>query len=682
VGCNRDIRAAGLRSVRQCAKLDAINLKLVPFPGNKMQYRREIDGLRALAVVPVILFHVGLEWFSGGFIGVDVFFVISGYLITTILIEEQKSGSISIAKFYERRARRILPVLILILLLSAAAGFLLLLPDAMLDFSRSMLATLIFASNIYFYLTGGYFSSASELKPLLHTWSLSAEEQYYILFPILLIIMRKFLQNATVWLLVALAIFSLLLAEWSSSAHPLFGFFVLPTRGWELLFGAIAAFVASTGMRDHITNKFSQLSEALAIIGLLGIIYSIFSFDKKTPFPGFYAIVPVLGSTLIILFSSSQSLVGRILGTKPLVGIGLISYSAYLWHQPVFAFARIVSDKKIQGIEAYGLLLLVFVLSFFSWKYVEQVFRDKNKIPLSKLLKLLGGACAGLAIFAIGLNNSASNKLNYIMPTSSDDLQRRDECFLLNVGAEHLRVDRCVSHAPGKINILLLGDSHAASLYPGLKEFADTHNINLSSITAAFCLPLVKSFPKNSSTTATPRCEKINKKIQEAISSNKFDLIIISSYMLQWGFAEDWNWTYPGYYKTYLEEASQLNKSSPILVIGELPVWVGGLPTTFFKNKTFSHIENEDQYSKIALNPNLFNTNKKMKEDFSSLKIPYISMTDNLCKEGACMRYVTTPTGAQLMSFDYGHLGLAASRHVANNIIGPKILEMSRPNNN
>jgi peptidoglycan/LPS O-acetylase OafA/YrhL len=263
-----------------------------------LKYRAEIDGLRALAVVPVILFHAGFELFSGGFVGVDVFFVISGYLITTILIEDIENKRFSIVSFYERRARRILPALFFVMLVCIPFAWLWMLPSQMKDFSQSLVAVSLFASNILFWRESGYFDVSTEEKPLLHTWSLAVEEQYYVLFPIFLLLAWRFGKNRVFWMIVAMAAISLLLSEWGWRNKPESNFYLAPTRAWEILAGSIAAFM--------VQWKEVRKNNALAILGLAAIVFSIFFYNEATPFPSVYALVPVLGVFLIILYAEKE----------------------------------------------------------------------------------------------------------------------------------------------------------------------------------------------------------------------------------------------------------------------------------------------------------------------------------------------------------------------------------------
>jgi peptidoglycan/LPS O-acetylase OafA/YrhL len=339
-----------------------------------MNYRREVDGLRALAVLPVILFHAGFETFSGGFVGVDVFFVISGYLITTIILDDLQSGTFSVVNFYERRARRILPALFFVMLVCIPFAWLWLLPVLMKDFSQSLVAVSVFASNIWFWRESGYFDTAAELKPLLHTWSLAVEEQFYVFFPLFLMLIWRLGRRWVVIVLAPVFAISLALAQWASIAEPTAAFYLLPTRGWELLIGAFAAIYLSRASRPQFGKG---MTEALGGLGVLMIFASVFAYSAATPFPGLYALLPTVGTVLIILFASQQTAVGQFVGNAVFVGIGLISYSAYLWHQPLFAFLK--HSGYGESTTVYLVLIAVtFGLAYLTWRFIENPFRRKQ----------------------------------------------------------------------------------------------------------------------------------------------------------------------------------------------------------------------------------------------------------------------------------------------------------------
>ena len=359
----------------------------------KLTYRPEIDGLRAIAVVAVILYHaqisiLGYQPFTGGFIGVDIFFVISGYLITSIILKELvTTGSFSFKHFYERRIRRIIPALLFVILASLPFAWIYLLPNSFVDFSKSILYSLGFSSNFYFHYTIQQYGAESGLiKPFLHTWSLSVEEQFYILFPIILLVIFKYFKKYLIHILILGFAISLGFADWGSKNHPSFNFYVLPTRGWELLAGSILAYFEITnGHRSK--NKILNL--ILPTIGLILIGHSILFFNDKMFHPSFYTLSPIIGVCLIIWFSCKNELITKILSTKLFVGVGLISYSLYLWHYPIFAFARVT--EFIQGSLLNKLLLaiVILVLSIFSYYFIEKLFRNRKYNFLKILIILL-----------------------------------------------------------------------------------------------------------------------------------------------------------------------------------------------------------------------------------------------------------------------------------------------------
>lgn len=341
-----------------------------------MEYRKEVDGLRALAVLPVIFCHAGFQAVSGGYVGVDIFFVISGFLITRIVLDDLAAGTFTLAGFYERRVRRIFPALGLVLMVSIVFAWLLL-PRADLSvFSSSLVAVSLFASNLFFAHDGAYFETAAELKPLLHTWSLAVEEQYYVFFPLFLMAAWKWRTGVIATLLLALAAASLALAQWTAYHGTAAAFFLLYTRAWEL---AVGALIGLWAQRGHTMVLAPAWREAWAAAALAAILFAILAFDKHTPFPGLYTLVPVLGAAGIILFATPATLVGKALGAPPMVAVGLISYSAYLWHQPLFAFARRWAGEP-GPLPMLALAGGALVLAAFSWRFVERPFRSRARI--------------------------------------------------------------------------------------------------------------------------------------------------------------------------------------------------------------------------------------------------------------------------------------------------------------
>jgi peptidoglycan/LPS O-acetylase OafA/YrhL len=438
-----------------------------------MQYRKEIDGLRAFAVLPVVFYHAGFGLFSGGFIGVDVFFVISGYLITSIIIREKNDATFTFANFYERRARRILPALFLVMVCCIPFAWFLMAPHQIKDFSQSLLSTTIFLSNVFFYLETDYFNDFAETAPLLHTWSLAVEEQYYLLFPPLLLIIWRLGAKWMVGIFGAIAVASLVGAEWASVHAPTANFYLLPSRAWELLIGVLAAlYLVYKG--DQSTRAGTVFTEVAGGIGLLAIFYAVFAFDDKTPLPGLLGLIPTLGTALIILFASPHTWAGRLLGLKPVVGIGLMSYSLYLWHQPVLAFARIKNFGPLDAPTSISLIILSFVLAYASYVLWESKFRHKSIISTRYVVALLGAMAALFVVLGYWGNETTgfkSYKLSQINESHRKMVIDQNQEFS-KIGAywkEYLPVSRdpFESEATGK-RVLILGDSKSGDLYISL----------------------------------------------------------------------------------------------------------------------------------------------------------------------------------------------------------------------
>lgn len=466
-----------------------------------MDYRREIDGLRAVAVLPVILFHAGFEMFRGGFVGVDVFFVISGYLITTIVLAELDKGIFSIVNFYERRARRILPALFLVMAFCIPMAWFSLLPRDMKDFSQSLIAVSVFASNVLFWRENDYFETTSELKPLLHTWSLAVEEQYYLFFPLFLMLFWKFGRRSIYIALGLVLVASLSVAQWAAYARPVGAFYLLPTRGWELLIGAFVAFY----MTEPNRRKFGGVvHEAAGWSGIAMILYAVFFYSNATPFPGLFALVPTLGTALVILFSGQQTVVGRLLSNRVFVGIGLISYSAYLWHQPLFAFARYKSAVEPGHLMFVAMSLLTFSLAYLSWKYVEAPFRAKKRFTRGFVFRF--SLIGNLSFLVVGFVGHQTEGFRGRYPedllNSAPDMrvfeEQVRECWGQVI--QNPTVDNACrlgdKDAPTRFG--LLGDSHAGSLLHVLNERAMARRVQGRNYSYRSCPPLSTALPLTS----------------------------------------------------------------------------------------------------------------------------------------------------------------------------------------
>jgi peptidoglycan/LPS O-acetylase OafA/YrhL len=434
----------------------------------RITYRPEIDGLRAIAVVAVILYHSQITIFSyqpfkGGFIGVDIFFVISGYLITSIILKELiATGSFSLKNFYERRIRRILPVLLLVMVISLPFAWIYLLPDSFINFSKSILYSLALISNFYFHYSGlQYGTETGLLKPFLHTWSLAVEEQYYILFPIILLIIFKYFKRYLIHALILGFVISLELADWGSN-NPYFSFYLLPTRGWELLAGSILAYFEVTlGRRGN----YRTLNLILPSVGFFLIGYSILFFHDKMFHPLFYTLSPIIGVCLIIWFSCKDEPICKILSSRLFVGIGLISYSLYIWHYPIFAFARITGFLSSFFTQIL-LGAIILILSITTYYLVEVPTRNKKNY---KVLIFLIYTFVFLILFNlyIILNQGLVSRVPNIL---KNELNLRGH--LKDSQNENCQNNKngCAFNTQSNKKIFIVGDSHMATLAFGLKD--------------------------------------------------------------------------------------------------------------------------------------------------------------------------------------------------------------------
>ena len=457
-----------------------------------MNYRSEIDGLRALAILPVILFHAGFKFFSGGFIGVDIFFVISGYLITSIIIKEKESGVFTLIDFYERRARRILPALFFVMLVSLPLAWFWLIPEDMKSFSKSLISICSFSSNIFYWLSEGYFSTSSELIPFLHTWSLSVEEQYYLFFPILLIIIWKFRFRFTLELIIFLALISFVLAEWASLIKPSAAFYLLPSRAWELLLGSCVALYLSF---NNTYKPSKSTKNTLSFLGLFLILYGVLYLDKNTPFPGVYALIPTIGASLIILYATNETITGKVLSNKILVSVGLLSYSAYLWHQPLFAFARHRSIDNPSQTTFLILSILTFILAYFSWKYIEKPFREKNKFTKKQIFTY--AACGSIFFIAIGvtgdLNKGFVSRNQIFVELANIKTVKDNRCHNSErKNAEEIEKGNiCIIGKSSIPTFAIIGDSHAGALFNSVEKWTSKKLFAGYALSNGFCAPLI-----------------------------------------------------------------------------------------------------------------------------------------------------------------------------------------------
>ncbi|MCJ8204991.1 acyltransferase family protein [Pseudomonas sp. RGM2987] len=485
--------------------------------------RRDIDGLRALAVIPVVLFHFGFSSFSGGFVGVDVFFVISGFLITSILFREIGAQRFSFVDFWARRARRIIPALSVMMLATLILGWLLLTAKDFSELGRTVRYQSLFISNILFMREDGYFEPASDLKPLLHTWSLAVEEQYYIFFPLLMALLMRHLRHWR-WMLLAVLLVSFGLNIVFIERKPDVAFFSLPTRAWELLCGAMLAVLPAP--RQAVKP---WLYQGVGVAGLAGVLIAIFSFDKTTTFPGWAALLPVLGATALI-WSGAQgpTWVARALSTRAMVWVGLLSYSLYLWHWPVFVYANAISIDGIQHAEAAGWILLALGLAWLSWRFVELPFRDKRLLAGRKPV-LLGGLLA-MAVLAVtgSVVRSSDGFPQRLSGKALEYAQARDwragqmKCMLVTSDKVQDRACLLGAHKDAAATQLFWGDSHAAALLPAIEDNATREGRPVWLYSMSACPPILSDDPRQ-------RCRDFNEHTMEQVRRLQIKDVVLAS---------------------------------------------------------------------------------------------------------------------------------------------------------
>jgi peptidoglycan/LPS O-acetylase OafA/YrhL len=487
-------------------------------------YRHEIDGLRAIAVMAVILNHAGLG-VTGGFVGVDVFFVISGFLITGIVLKDLRADRFSLPAFYERRARRILPAFVAMILCTAPLAALWMAPWELAAYGKSVAAAALSASNFLFWREAGYFDAASQMKPLLHTWSLGVEEQFYILLPLaLMLLVRR--DRLMITAVIVAALLSLGLSELGWRWRPEANFYLLPTRAWELLAGVLCALIAA--------RRAPRPNDLFAGAGVALVIGAAILFNEDTPTPSLYALIPVGGAALILLYTRPGGAVAQALSWRPVALIGLISYSAYLWHQPIFALARIRLEDPPGTTLMLALTAASLAAGWLSWRFVERPFR--RPAPRRHVLTASAAALGGLAL--IGAGGWASGGLLHL---KTDPMQR---AYLASAQPSPLRKACHTGGAaftpPAKACVFftdraswaVLGDSHGVELSHALGRALKPRGIGVRQLTFSGCAP---SYAAGGATACARWTDQA---VQMLIEDARIDTVVIA-YRLEMHLARD-----------------------------------------------------------------------------------------------------------------------------------------------
>jgi peptidoglycan/LPS O-acetylase OafA/YrhL len=644
-----------------------------------MKYRPYIDGLRAIAVLSVVSFHAFPKWMGGGFIGVDIFFVISGFLISTILFEGLEKGIFSFSDFYARRIRRIFPALILVLISCFAYGWFTLLPDEYMLFGKHMAGGAGFVSNFMFWNEAGYFDKVATTKPLLHLWSLGIEEQFYIIWPLLLWCIYKWRLNPLmITTIIALTSFALNL--YSVKTDGTAAFYSPQTRFWELLSGSILAWLTihpnkalcalrvklnlllnSLIYRHTPADGRNTLYNVQSILGFLLISYGLYRISKDYYFPGSWALIPVIGAVLIISAGSNAWLNRTLLSNKVLVWFGLISYPLYLWHWALLSFAEILNGDLLTTKTRLILVVSSVILAWLTYQLIEKPIRHgghkKVKSIMPLVLMLIVGYIGHITYQMNGLIFRFPREVRLIIQAT--DFRWPD--YIRN-GVCHIQEMKSTKHDPvcyeiTRPLIALWGDSHASSLYPGFKALQAEKGFGLIQLTQAGCGPI---FDLQKFEATRENCNEVNSIILRELSVKQPDIIVLHGAWISDDFKIAPEVLRTKFTKTIVQIKSRL-PNAKVVVIGPMPRWRDGPQKT-------SYLYWKAQLNKTKPIPQrqqaetLNEVDKILAEICHDNELDYISPIFELCNSEGCIARVGT-TPETFIAVDYGHLSKAGSEY-------------------
>jgi len=610
-------------------------------------YRPDIDGLRAVAILSVVAFHLSPEKLPGGFVGVDVFFVISGFLISSILFKSLKSGGLGFRDFYVHRIRRIFPALVLVLFSCAMYGWFRLMPAEYKQLGRHLTSSAAFFQNFRLRSESGYFDIDSDLKPLLHLWSLSIEEQFYLLFPALLWGAWRLKVNLLLTVL-GFAGVSFLLNVHAVSHDAVAAFFLPQNRFWELLSGALLAYFS--GQKTPGVRHAPVVSNLTAWLGAGLIFVSVIFISKSMAFPGWVALAPVLGSVLTIQAGPAAWLNRRVLSARPMVWVGLVSYPLYLWHWPLIAFAKIELGETLLPQVKWALLAASFLLAWLTYRFVEGPLRFGRQRSGAIAIRL---TAAAVAVLVMGLLIVGYRGLGFRYPGLIPDLQAGQFSYPAQWRGGVCGLDRaqdyeafgreCFGEASANIkgnqhkkSLLLWGDSYATHLYPGLQSvLSDQYKI--AQLTTFACPP-IQGFVHQQRT----HCTHINESILDYLKGHEFDVVMLAA-----------NWQGVGVegLSATLDELKRIVHHR-IILVGPPPRWVRGLPRTLFE----IYLKDPSVPLPDRLMQGLSEQTSVLDDRLAILAnskgIDYVSALQGLCDERGCLAL----DQGSLVSFDQGHL--------------------------
>jgi peptidoglycan/LPS O-acetylase OafA/YrhL len=603
-----------------------------------IKYRPDIDGLRALSIVLVLMFHLKVGFTKGGFVGVDVFFVISGFLITGIILKDAEAGRFSFRHFYERRVRRIFPALFAMFAASSIAALVVLYPPELKDYGRSLASAVLFVANMFFYGERGYFAAGTDILPLHHTWSLAVEEQFYLLFPILLLPLSRLSRSILNLSIVTLAILSFCLSLYFMSTDRDAAFYLIFPRAWELATGALLA----TGAVSPISSR--RVRELASTAGLIAILTAGGAFNKTVPFPGWSALVPCLGAALIIHAGQERDTsVYRLLSHPWIVLVGLASYSIYVWHVPIIVFYRMEFNLYLTDFDRVLLAVCCLAAGFLSWRFIERPFRYGGWLPARRPL-FQAATVAMVACLAVGATFVAGKGFETRFPADVRQLAAfveqpypekrpvvdRGHCFVTRELSRTEGIDpRCFTLDPTKKNYLLIGDSFADHYHRGFEDMFP--QLNLLIATASGCKPLLRD-------VGAPRCRKVmNEVFYRFLPQNKLDGIIISGLWVR------------GDVPDVLPTVQYLRKFvDHVIVMGPTPIYHDKLPRLLARSilrEDPDLINRERDASRTTLDDAFAKT-------LAGAAAEYVSVVRALCDARGC---ITRDENGIPVQHDYGH---------------------------
>ncbi|MBW0003871.1 MAG: acyltransferase [Hyphomicrobiales bacterium] len=610
-----------------------------------MAYRTDIDGLRAVAVLVVICFHLNFG-VSGGFVGVDVFFVISGYLITGIIVAALEEKNFSIREFYARRARRILPALVSTILASSLAAGLIFYPPELVAFAKSAIAAVLFYANVHFLSMSEYFAPTAKTIPLLHLWSLGIEEQFYILFPPLVILCMRFSRKVLLIVLSAFCASSLAASQLTLADNPASAFYLLPFRGFELLLGCL---VSLSAPKVSCRSRFG--AEATALAGATLVVVPIVSFNAATAFPGLAAAIPSLGAALIIGAGEANStIVSKLLSGQLVAGIGRASYSLYLVHWPVIVFGSRLFPGTPSTWFGIGALATSFITALLNYRFVEQPIRHaagpgSSSRALAISAAAIASLCAlfGWTVHEDGFRPGTEGKIQRVLAFLNydhDRLYRDRECYLsADQDFSLTSMSGCLPRGAG-IPAILWGDSHAMHLYPGLRPAFEKKGYALGVLTASACAPIL-----GYRTPERPKCTAFNAAALQAILSLEPRLVILSA-----------RWPTDDASVALLDRTStQLTEAGiKVAIIGESPLYKIDVPLIVAK-RLQAYDESRTARGELDLESGFLQwSDRVLSARFAGHKdVKFISVVDALCPRMDCP--LTDEEGTPV-HFDTAHL--------------------------